>query len=56
MEIYQIKLKEKMVLDMINFYSKKYKITFGQMKKKKKILMDHRYIAYKKLKKKVNIL
>jgi len=38
------------------FIPKKYNITFGQMKKKKKILMDHRYIAYKKLKKKVNIL
>jgi len=33
-----------------------YKITFGQMKKKKKMLMDHRYIAFKKLKKKIKIL
>jgi len=32
------------------------KITFGQMDKKKKILMDHRFLAFKKLKKKINIL
>jgi len=32
------------------------KITFGQMNKKEKILMDHRYIAFKKLKKKINLL
>tara|TARA_B110000881_G_scaffold216143_1_gene231265 strand:+ start:57 stop:662 length:606 start_codon:yes stop_codon:yes gene_type:complete len=32
------------------------KQTFGQMNKKKKILMDHRFIAFKKLKKKINIL
>ena len=32
------------------------KITFGQMAKRKKILMDHRYIAFKKLKKKIKIL
>ena len=31
-------------------------ITFGQMKKKKKILMDHRFQAFKKLKQKINIL
>ena len=31
------------------------KITFGQMAKVKKIKMDHRYIAFKRLKKKVNI-
>ena len=31
------------------------KITFGQMKKTKKIKMDHRFIAFKKLKKKINI-
>ena len=29
------------------------KITFGEMNKKEKILMDHRYIAFKKLKKKI---
>ena len=32
------------------------KITFGQMKKSKKIKMDHRFIAFKKLKKKVKTL
>lgn len=31
------------------------KITFGQMANKKKIKMDHRFIAFKKLKKKINI-
>ena len=30
-----------------------YKITFGQMNKKKKLLLDHRYIAFQKLKKKL---
>jgi len=38
------------------FIPNKYKLTFGQMGKKKKILMDHRFIAFKKLKKKFNIL
>ena len=32
------------------------KLTFGQMKKLKKMKMDHRYIAFKKLKKKVKTL
>ena len=32
------------------------KITFGQMNKTKKIKMDHRYIAFKKLKKKIKTL
>tara|TARA_X000001036_G_scaffold338939_1_gene318032 strand:+ start:244 stop:819 length:576 start_codon:yes stop_codon:yes gene_type:complete len=31
------------------------KITFGQMSKLKKIKLDHRFIAFKKLKKKINI-
>ncbi|MDA7606825.1 RdgB/HAM1 family non-canonical purine NTP pyrophosphatase [Pelagibacteraceae bacterium] len=31
-------------------------LTFGQMEKRKKMLMDHRYIAFKKLKSKINIL
>jgi XTP/dITP diphosphohydrolase len=31
-------------------------LTFGEMGKRKKMLMDHRFIAFKKLKKKVNIL
>jgi XTP/dITP diphosphohydrolase len=38
------------------FIPKGSKITFGQMKKKKKIFMDHRFIAFKKLKHKINIL
>jgi len=33
-----------------------YNLTFGQMTKKKKMLMDHRYLAFKKLKKKISIL
>ena len=32
------------------------KLTFGQMLKSKKIKMDHRFIAFKKLKKKIKIL
>ena len=32
------------------------KITFGQMSKLKKIKMDHRFIAFQKLKKKIKIL
>ena len=31
------------------------RITFGQMSKRKKILMDHRFLAFQKLKKKINI-
>ena len=38
------------------FIPKGSKITFGQMKKKIKILMDHRFLAFKKLKHKINIL
>ena len=38
------------------FIPKKNKITFGQMNKKKKINIDHRFLAYKKLKRKVKIL
>ena len=33
----------------------KKKITFGQMSKSKKIKMDHRFIAFKKLRKKIKI-
>ena len=33
-----------------------HKITFGQMIKRKKMLMDHRFLAFKLLKKKINIL
>jgi XTP/dITP diphosphohydrolase len=32
------------------------KITFGQMNKRKKIFMDHRFLAFKKLKRRINIL
>jgi|TARA_B100000767_G_C19771479_1_gene540291 XTP/dITP diphosphohydrolase len=38
------------------FIPKKYQITFGQMSKRKKLLIDHRFIAYKKIKKKINVL
>ena len=37
------------------FIPDKKKITFGQMLKSKKIKMDHRYIAFKKLKKMIKI-
>ena len=38
------------------FIPNKKTITFGQMPKFKKIIIDHRYIAFKKLKRKVKIL
>ena len=38
------------------FIPKDKKITFGQMSKLKKIKMDHRFIAFKKLKKKIKTL
>jgi len=38
------------------FIPKGKKLTFGQMSKGKKILMDHRFIAFKKLKKRISIL
>ena len=38
------------------FIPNKKKITFGQMSKLKKIKMDHRFIAFKKLKKKIKTL
>tara|TARA_A100001011_G_scaffold399685_1_gene509561 strand:- start:111 stop:686 length:576 start_codon:yes stop_codon:yes gene_type:complete len=37
------------------FIPSKKKITFGQMSKLRKIKMDHRYIAFQKLKKKIKI-
>ena len=37
------------------FIPLKKKITFGQMLKSKKMKMDHRYIAFQKLKKKTRI-
>jgi XTP/dITP diphosphohydrolase len=38
------------------FIPEKQKKTFGQILKRNKIKMDHRYIAFKKLKKKIKIL
>ena len=38
------------------FIPKGKKLTFSQMNKRKKILMDHRFVAFKKLKNKINIL
>ena len=38
------------------FIPNKKKITFGQMSKYKKIKIDHRFIAFKKLKKKIKTL
>ena len=37
------------------FIPHKKKITFGQMSKSQKIKMDHRYLAFRKLKKKIKI-
>ncbi len=37
------------------FIPDKKKITFGQMSKRKKLRMDHRFIAFQKLKRKINI-
>ena len=37
------------------FIPYKKKITFGQMSKSQKIKMDHRYLAFRKLKKKIKI-
>ena len=41
---------------MILYLNLQKKITFGQMPKLKKIKMDHRFIAFKNLTKKVKIL
>ena len=38
------------------FIPKSQKITFGQMPKSKKIKMDHRYIAFRKMKNRIKIL
>ena len=38
------------------FIPKNHKLTFGQMYKKKKILIDHRFIAFKKIKRKLKTL
>ena len=37
------------------FIPKLYKKTFGQIPQSKKMLIDHRYLAFKKLKKKIKI-
>jgi XTP/dITP diphosphohydrolase len=38
------------------FIPKNYNVTFGQMNKRKKILIDHRYLAFIKLKQKISFL
>ena len=38
------------------FIPDSYSITFGQMAKRKKINLDHRYLAFKKLKKEIKTL
>ena len=38
------------------FIPNKFKKTFGEMSKRKKLKIDHRYLAFKKLKKKIKIL
>ena len=40
-----------MVLDMIQFLYQRKKKTFGEMEPKKKYKIDHRYNAFKKIKK-----
>ena len=37
------------------FIPKNRKLTFGQIPKNKKILIDHRFIAFRKLKRKIKI-
>ena len=37
------------------FIPNSYKETYGQMKKREKMKIDHRYLAFKKLRKKINI-
>ena len=57
MDQYLTRLKEKRDLVMIQYLFRiQKKITFGQMTKLKKIKMDHRFIAFKKLKRKIKIL
>ena len=51
----QIKGKNGFGYDSI-FIPQGKKLTFGQMNKRKKMQIDHRYIAFKKLKKKIKIL
>ena len=51
---YRIKGKKGFGYDPIFIPNKKL-VTYGQMAKKKKMKMDHRYIAFKKLKEKIKI-
>ena len=37
------------------FIPNSYKETYGQMNKREKLKIDHRYLAFKKLRKKINI-
>ena len=41
----QLKEEKKSALSNIRKQMKKYKITFGQMNKKKKIYLDHRFFS-----------
>ena len=53
---FQKKFQAKKVLDMILFlFQKIKKLHFGQMSKSKKLKMDHRFLAFKKLRKKIKI-
>ena len=52
---YKIKGKQGFGYDPI-FIPHSKSVTFGQMPKSKKIMMDHRFIAYRKLKKRIKIL
>ena len=52
---YKIKGKQGFGYDPI-FIPHSKSVTFGQMPKRKKIMMDHRFIAYRKLKKRIKIL
>ena len=51
MVLFQINQKEKMVLDMTQYLFPKKKKTFGEMRPSSKYKMDHRFRAFKKLKK-----
>ena len=51
----EIKGKKGFGYDSI-FIPKNFKLTFGQMPQKKKMMIDHRYVAFKKIKKKINSL
>ena len=38
------------------FIPRNHEITFGQMRKRKKMMMDHRFLAFKNLRAKINFL